>query len=82
MDAQGTGYRITQRQPLVNGRGLGHQSRKEGGGGEVVRMMEKVEQGREPRTGEPLELTGTWVDAEDGRGGATGQGKAVTGFHE
>ena len=32
--------------------------------------------------GEPLGLTGTWSQVEDGKGGATGRCKEVTGLRE
>ena len=36
--------------------------------------------GRDPHTGEPPRLTGTWAQIEDGKGGVTGIEKSVIGL--
>ena len=38
----------------------------------------QAEGGREPLTGEPLRLIGTWAQFKDVKGGANGKGKPVT----
>ena len=38
--------------------------------------------GEGPLDWEPLEMTDTWEQVEDGKGGATRRGMSVTGFHK
>ena len=45
-------------------------------------MWSQAEVGRDPRTGEPLGMTGTWAQVNDVKWGAIGRGKAVTGSRE